>query len=94
MIMVNITSHNELMTKVIYSFKSEIHRGAGKIVRYHKTLTSPPGAFTSLGDIQAYIDECEQKWLNLDNEEVWSKAYLPAKRTTDGMRQLWREGNF
>ena len=39
--------------------------------------------FTSLKEIQAYIEECEQKWFNLDNEEVWSKAYLPATRTTE-----------
>ena len=29
-IMDNITPHIEMRTKVIYSFKSEIHRGAGK----------------------------------------------------------------
>ena len=39
--------------------------------------------FTSLEEIQAYIEECEQKRLDLDNEEVWSKVYLPAKRTTE-----------
>ena len=38
---------------------------------------------TSLKEIQAYIEECEQKQLDLDNEEVWSKAYLPATRTTE-----------
>ena len=39
--------------------------------------------FTSLKEIQAYIEECEQKRLDLDNEEVWSKAYLSANRTTE-----------
>ena len=39
MIMANITPHIELRTKVIYSFQSEINRGAGEIVPYHKTLT-------------------------------------------------------
>ena len=39
--------------------------------------------FTGLKEIQAYIEECEQKRLDLDNEEVWSKAYLPATRTTE-----------
>ena len=39
--------------------------------------------FTSLEEIQAYIEECEQKRLDFDNEEVWSKAYLPATRTTE-----------
>ena len=81
--MANITPHIELKTKVIYSFKSEIHRGGGVIKGYYKTFTSPPGMFTSLEEIQAYIEECEQKWLDLDNEEVQSKPYLPAKRKTD-----------
>ena len=68
MIMANITLHNEMRTKVIYSFKSEIHQGSGEIMPYHKTLTSPPGMFTSLEEIQAYIEKCEQKRLHLDNE--------------------------
>ena len=83
MIMANITPHNEMRIKVIYSFKSEIHRGAGEVVDYSKTLTSPPGMFTSFEEIQAYIEECKQKRLGLDNEEVWSKSYLPATRTTE-----------
>ena len=82
--MANITLHIEMRTKAIYSFKSEeVHRGVGDIVNYRKTLTSPPGMFTSLGKIQAYIEECEQKQLDLDNERVWSKAYLPTERTTE-----------
>ena len=36
----------------------------------------------SLKEIQAYIEECEQKRLDLDKKEVWSKAYLPAEKTT------------
>ena len=39
--------------------------------------------FTILKEIQAYIKECGQKRLDLDNEEVWSKAYLPATRITE-----------
>ena len=38
--------------------------------------------FTSLKEIQAYIEECEQKRLDLD-EEVWSKVYLLTTRTTE-----------
>ena len=38
--------------------------------------------FTSLQEIKEYNEECEQKRLDLENEEVWSKAYLPATRTT------------
>ena len=34
-------------------------------------------------EIQAYIEECEQKLLDLGNEEVWSNAYLPEERTTE-----------
>ena len=83
MIIYNITPHTEMRTKVIYSFKSEIHRGAGEIVDYSKTLTSSPGMLTSLEEIQAYIKECEQKRLDLENEKVWSKAYLPTTRTTE-----------
>ena len=83
MIMANIKPRNEMRTKVIFSFKSKIHRGAGESVPYHQTLTSPPGIFTSLEEVQTYIQECEQKRLDLDNEEVCSKAYLPAKRTIE-----------
>ena len=50
---------------------------------YHKKLASPPGMFTSLEKIQGNMEECEQKRLDLDNEEVWSKVYLPAERTTE-----------
>ena len=60
-IMDNIAPHIEMRTKVIYPFKLEIHRGGGEIVGYSKTLTSPPGTFTSLEEIQVYIEECEQK---------------------------------
>ena len=77
-----ITQHIEMRTKVVYSFNAKIHRGAGEIIDYSKTLSSPPGVFTSLKEIRDYIEECEQKRLDLDNEAVWSKAYLPATRTT------------
>ena len=39
--------------------------------------------FTSLEEIQAYIEKYEQKRLDLYNEEIWSKAYLPTERTTE-----------
>ena len=70
MIMANITSHIEMRVKVIYSFESVIYRSGGKIHPYNKTLESLLGMFTSLKKIQAYIEECEQKRLDLDNEEV------------------------
>ena len=53
-----------------------------------KTLKSPPGIFTSLEEIQAYMKECEQKRIDLENVETWSKVYLPATRTTEA------QGNY
>ena len=38
---------------------------------------------TSLKEIQAYIEECKQKRLDLDNEEVWSKAYTRQQNNRD-----------
>ena len=81
--MANITPHNEMREKLIYSFQSLIYRGVGEIRPYSKTLDSSPGMFTNLKEIQAFIKEYEQKRLDLDNEEVWLKAYLPATRTTE-----------
>ena len=46
--------------------------------------------FTSLEKIQTYIEECEQKRLDLENEEVWSKASLPATSTT-GVRRNYED---
>ena len=83
MIMANITPHIEMRIKFIYSFESVIYRGGGEINPYNKTLYSAPDMFASLNENQAYIEECEQKRLDLDNEEVWSKAYLPTTKTTE-----------
>ena len=77
MIMANITPHIEMRVKVIYSFKSVIYRGAGEIKPYSKTLDSSRGMLTSLKEIQTFIEECEQKRFDLDNEEVWSKLIYP-----------------
>ena len=70
-IIANITPHIEIKVKLIYSFKSVIYQGGGKIQPYSKTLGSAPGMFTSLKEIQACIEECERKQPDLDNEEVW-----------------------
>ena len=84
MIMDIITPHMEMRTLfIIYSFKSEIYRRFGVIMDYSKTLKSLPGIFTSLKEIQAYVEDCKQKRLDLENEEVWSKTYLPATKTTE-----------
>ena len=77
----SITPHIEMRVKVTYSFKSVIYRGNSEIKDYIKTLDSPPGMFTNLKEIQEYIEVCKQIRLYLDNEEIWSKAYLPVTRT-------------
>ena len=64
-------------------FNSEIHRSAGEIVPYYKTLTSPPGMFTSLEDIQTYNEECEQKRTWITKKYGQRLIYLPAERTTE-----------
>ena len=38
--------------------------------------------FTS-DKIQVYIEICEQKQVDLENAEIWSRVYLPATRTTE-----------
>ena len=86
--MANITPHINMRVKVIYSFKSANYWGAGEINPYSKTSDSSPGMLTSLKEIQAYIEECEQKQLDLDNEEVWSKAYFVCHKNNRGTRQL------
>ena len=80
--MAKLTPSTEIRTKEIYSLNSVIHRDASEIINYSKTLTSPSDVFTSLDEIQAYIQECEQKRLDLKNAEVWLKTYLHATRTT------------
>lgn len=82
LIMDKVTPHIEMRTKVIYSFVAEIYRGHGEVTEYHKTLTASPGNVTSF-QIKMHIDECEQKRLDLDNDEFWSKPYIPVERTTD-----------
>ena len=61
---------------------------------YSKALTAPPDMFTSLEEIQACIEECEQKQFDLDNEEVWSKAYLPTTRKTEARDNYEGKINF
>lgn len=38
--------------------------------------------FTS-DKIQVYIEKCEQKQVDLENAEIWSRVYLPATRKTE-----------
>ena len=80
-IMEKITSIIETRTKVIHAFSCVIYRGQGEIIEYSKTFKAPLGTFSSLDDIKEYIRQCEQKRLDLEYAETWSKAYLPATAT-------------
>ena len=70
-----------MQTKVIYSFSCRIYQG-DQVIEYHKTLRSN-GTFTSLREIEEYIRHSKLRHLNLDDVEVWSKAYLPASQLTN-----------
>ena len=80
-IMEKITPIIEMRTKVIHAFSCVIYRGQGEIIEYSKTFKAPSGTFASLSDIKEYIHQCEQKRLDLEDAETWSKAYLPATAT-------------
>ena len=80
-IMEKITPIIETRTKVIHAFSYVIYRGQGEIIEYSKTFKAPSGTFSSLSDIKEYIHQCEQKRLDLEDSETWSKAYLPATAT-------------
>ena len=80
-IMEKITPIIETRTKVIHAFSCVIYRGQGEIIEYSKTFKAPSGTFSSLADIKEYIRQCEQKRLDLEDSETWSKAYLPATAT-------------
>ena len=80
-IMEKITPIIETRAKVIHAFSCVIYRGQGEIIEYSKTFKAPPGTFSSFDDIKEYIRQCEQKRLDLEDAETWSKAYLPATAT-------------
>ena len=80
-IMEKITPIIEMRTKVIHAFSCVIYRGQGEIIEYSKTFKAPSGTFSSLAEIKEYICQCEQKRLDLEDAETWSKAYLPATAT-------------
>ena len=80
-IMEKITPIIEIRTKVIHAFSCVIYRGQGEIIEYSKTFKAPSGTFSSLSDIKEHIRQCEQKRLDLEDSETWSKAYLPATAT-------------
>ena len=80
-IMEKITPIIEMRTKVIHAFSCVIYRGQGEIIEYSMTFKAPSGTFSNLSDIKEYIRQCEQKLLDLEDSETWSKAYLPATAT-------------
>ena len=82
-IMEKITPIIEMRTRIIHAFSCLIYRGEGEIIEYNKTFKIPEKTFSSLAEIKEYIQKCEQKRLDLEDEETWSKAYLPATKTFD-----------
>ena len=48
-------------------------------------MLSPNATFMSLSQIEKYIKQLELQSLNLDNEWVWSRAYLPALQMTNNL---------
>ena len=80
-IMEKITPIIEMRTKVVHAFSCVIYRGQGEKIEYTKTFKTPSGTFSSFADIKEYIHQCEQKRLDLEDAETWSKAYLPATAT-------------
>ena len=72
----------DMRTKVVYSFECEIHRGGGEVGKHYKTKSST-GTLTSIREIQDFIDQCEIKRLDLEDNEFWGKAYLPPERTIE-----------
>ena len=85
-IMEKITPIIEMRTRIIHAFSCLIYRGQGEIIEYNKTFKIPEKTFSSLAEIKEYIQKCEQKRLDLEDEETWSKAYLPATKTFDSER--------
>ena len=57
-------------------------RGGGEVAEYYK-MKGSVGTLSSLSDIKEFIEECERKRLDLDDNEFWSKAYLPHERTVE-----------
>ena len=72
----------DMRTKVVYSFECEIHQGGGEIGKHSKTKRST-GTLTSSREIEDFIDQCEIKRLDLEDNEFLGKAYLPPKRTIE-----------
>ena len=70
----------EIRTKVVYSFEAE--SPGGDIIVYGRTKSST-GTLTSLQEIEDFIEQCEMKRLDLEDNDFWGKAYLPAERAIE-----------
>ena len=81
-VMVAITHHVDMPVVVVYSFSCDIYQGGGAVNKYHKSK-STEGSFSSLAEIEAFIEACEMQWLDVEDGEFWSKAYLPSERTIE-----------
>ena len=81
-IMHKATPDTEMRTKVIYSFKCEVRRDGGDIIVYGRTKSSA-GTLTSLQEIEDFIEQCEMKRLDLEDNDFWGEAYLSAERTIE-----------
>ena len=81
-IMHKTTPDIDMRTKVVYSFECEIHQGGGEVGKYYKTKSSTR-TLTSIWEMQDFIDQCEIKRLDLEDNEFWGKAYLPPERTIE-----------
>lgn len=78
-----LTPHIDTRTSLIYLFKSEMHWIAIEILDFIKELTSSPCMFTSFEEIHGFIEEYEEKRLELGKADVQAKAYLPSTRVTN-----------
>ena len=72
----NLILDIEIQTRVVYSFSCTIYQRRNQVIHYNKML-SPDGTFMSLSQTEEYIQQCELWHLDLDDEGVRSKAYLP-----------------
>merc|ERR1711911_133935 len=73
LIMDKITPHIVMRVEVVYSFSAEIY-GANGISDYGKLIPANGHLFTSIAEVRDYIEECEQRRLDLDDDdEIWSK---------------------
>ena len=71
-----ITPHVDMRVVVVYCFSCDIYKGDGGVTEYHKSK-STKGSLSSLAEIKAFIEACEMQWMDIEDGEFWSKAYLP-----------------